>query len=190
MKKLIVPRNCFNLEKFLKIVDRFTLTMGGDESFPIVQDGVAVYDRDLCDMMDEVESEIPDGPVGRLESGHTLFCQFALCRDFDLLACAYGTEIEVPSSDEDDEEGTDLDEQDEEAQEVENETNCDENRSYGLLLSLVDGKLVIESGLMCDLSGDAEVEIIKNAGLVEEPMTKFINSFIVKPRRNKRSKRS
>ena len=166
MKKLTIPRNRFNLDKFLTAIDMFTTTMGGDESFPIVQDGVAVYDRDLCDMMDEDESEIPDDPVERLESGHTLFCQFALCRDFDLLVCVDGTEIEVPSLDEDEEEGKDLDE-DEDAEGQENETDCDENRSYGLLLSLVKGKLVIESGLMCDLTGDAEVEVVKNAGMVE-----------------------
>jgi len=43
---------------------------------------------------------------------------------------------------------------------------------------------------MCDLSGDAEVEIVKDAGLVDEPMTQFVDSFIVKPRRNKRTKRT
>ena len=179
MKKLTIPRNRFNLDKLLTAIDMFTITMGGDESFPIVQDGVAVYNRDLCDMMDEDESEIPDDPVERLESGHTLFCQFALCRDFDLLVCADGTEIEVPSLDEDEEDET---EAEEEEQENEVETFCDENRSYGFLISLVDGKLVIESGLMCDLTGDAEVEIVKNAGLVDEPMSRWMKSFLI-PRR-------
>ena len=183
MKKLTVPRSRFNLDKFLTAIDMFTITMGGDESFPIVQDGVAVYDRDLCDMMDEDESEIPDDPVERLESGHTLFCQFALCRDFDLLACADGTEIEVPSPDEDEVEEA---EADEEGQEVEDETYCDENRSYGLLIALERDKLVIESGVMCDLSGEAQVEIVKDAGLVDESMTRFVQSFIM-TRRGKRS---
>ncbi len=81
-------------------------------------------------------------------------------------------------------------EADEEEQEAEEETCCDENRSYGLLLSLKGEKLVIESALMSDLDGDCEVEIVKNAGLVEVPMAKFVNSFIVKPRRRKGTKRS
>src|SRR5438270_805393 len=102
MKTLITARSRFDLRKFLRAVGTFTQAMDGHEPFPIVQDGVAVFDADLCDMLDEGE-EIPDDPVERLEAGHALYCSFALARDFDLLACADGTEIEVPDLDSDDE---------------------------------------------------------------------------------------
>lgn len=180
MTKLTMPRNRFNLDRFLEAVDKFTISMGGDESFPIVQDGVAVYDFNMNDMMED-ESEIPDDPVERLESGHTLFCQFAVCRDFDLLVCADGTEIEVPSLDEDDEEEAETDEEGREDGD-EDDTCCDENRSYGFLLSLVGREFVIESALMCDLNGDVEVEIVKDAGRVDGLMGRWIKSFLIPKR--------
>jgi hypothetical protein len=123
MKTLTVPQRRFDLKKFLKAIRDFTLEMGGDEAFPIVQDGVAVFDADFCDMLDE-DAEIPDDPVERLEAGHTLYIQFALCKDFDLLACADGTEIEVPDLDcEDDDDEAPLTQ---EQRELIANTHCDE----------------------------------------------------------------
>lgn len=178
MRTLIIARSHFNLKKFLKAIRDFTLVMGGDEAFPIVQDNVAIYDADFCDMLDE-DAEIPDNPVERLEAGHTLFCPFSLCRDFDLLACADGTEIEVPDLDiEDEDEGSLTEEQ----RELIGRTHCDENRSYGLLVTLRGKKIVIQSAQMCDLSGDCEVEAVKDAGLVEEPMRAWVDSFLLPTR--------
>ena len=91
----------------------------------------------------------------------------------------------MPCLDDDEEEETDLDERDEEGQEEEDETYCDENRSYGLLIALERDKLVIESGVMCDLSGDAQVEVVKDAGLVDEPMRRWVNSFLFPKRGGK-----
>jgi hypothetical protein len=151
--------------------------MDGHEPFPIVRDGVAVFDADLCDMLDG-DAEIPDDPVERLEAGYTLYCSFALARDFDLLACVDGTEVEVPDLDcEDEEEATLTEDQ----CELIGNTHCDENRSYGLLVKLRGGKIAIQSAQMCDLNGDCEVDVVKNAGLVDEPMRRWVKSFL--PRR-------
>jgi hypothetical protein len=179
MKTLTIPRRRFNLRKFFKAIHEFTVTMDGHEPFPIVQDGVAIYDADLCDMLDEGE-EIPHDPGERLEAGHHLYCPFALCHDFELLACADGTEIEVPD--------LDCDEEEDEAsltqtqREMIDRTCCDENRSYGLLVTLKNEKVVIQSAQMCDLNGDCEVEIVKDAGLVAEPMRRWVNSFLIPER--------
>jgi hypothetical protein len=178
MKTLTVPRRRYDLRKFVKAVRTFTQAMDGQEPFPIVRDGVAVFDADLCDMLEE--EEILDDPVERLEAGYTLFCQFALCRDFDLLACADGTEIEVPDLDcEDDDDEAPLTQ---EQRELIGKTCCDENRSYGFLVTLRGKKLVIQSAQMCDLNGDCEVETIKNAGLVEEPLRRWVDSFLIPTR--------
>lgn len=176
MKTLSILRRQFDLKKFLKAIRDFTQAMDGPEPFPIVQGGVAIYDADLCDMLED-DAEVPDDPVERLEAGHTLFCQFALCRDFDLLACADGTEIEVPDLDCDDEdEETPLTQK---QREMIGNTSCDENRSYGLLVTLKGEKIVIQAAQMCDLNGECEVEAVKNAGLVDEPMRQWLDSFLI-----------
>ncbi len=187
MKKLIVPRTQFDLDKFVKAVHDFNLSMGVDEAFLIVEDGVAVNESDFADLLDDGEAEIPNDPVDRLKAGHTLFCHFALCRDFDLLVCADGTEIEVPDLDaEEDEDDEDEGENEPtrrlttKQRKLIEKTCCDENRSYGILLALEQDKLVFQSVLSCDLNGQAEVEITKDTGLVEKPIVKFINSFVRK----------
>ena len=184
MKTLIIARNRFDLNKFLKAIHDFTLAMDGPEPFPIVHDGVAIYDAEACDMMDEGE-EIPDDPVKRLEAGYGLYCTFALARDFDLLACADGTEIEVPDLDCDDEDEDEVS-LTEEQRELIAKTHCDESRSYGFLVALRGEKLVIQSATMCDLSGDCEVEAVKDAGLVDDPMRRWVDSFLIPKRGGKR----
>ncbi len=184
MKTLSILRRRFDLRKFVKAIHAFTVTMDGHEPFPVVQNGVAVFDADLCDMLDEGE-EIPDGPVKRLAAGHTLYCSFALARDFDLLACADGNEIEVPDLDCDDKDENEVS-LTEEQRELIAKTHCDENRSYGFLVALRGEKLVIQSALLCDLSGDCEVETVKDAGLVEEPMRRWVDSFLFPERGGKR----
>jgi hypothetical protein len=183
MKRLTIPRRQFDLRKLVKAIRTFTQAMDGHEPFPIVQGGVAIYDADLCDMLED-DAEVPDDPVERLEAGYSLYCTFGLCRDFDLLACADGTEIEVPDLDCDDEdEETALTQK---QREMIDRTCCDENRSYGLLLTLNGQKIVIQSAQMCDLNGDCEVEVVKNAGLVDEPMRRWLDSFLIPERGRKR----
>lgn len=146
-------------------------------------------DYEELTLPDDVELEdIPDDPVARLEAGFDLLAQFAMWQDFGELACADGGVIEVPDLDDDD-----FDDEDEEdrplltaaQRRLIEKTECDECRSYGFLISLDGAKLNFQTVLVSESDGDCEVDAVVDAGLVDKPMTKFINSFMKKATRRK-----
>jgi hypothetical protein len=53
------------------------------------------------------------------------------------------------------------------------------------LISLNGANLNLQTVLVSDSDGDCEVDAVVDAGLVEEPMARFINSFTKKPARRK-----
>ena len=95
--------------------------------------------------------------------------------------------IEVPDLDEDD-----LDDEVEERQPLTasqrrlvEKTECDECRSYGLQISLDGSNFVLQTVVVSESDGDCEVDVVVDAGLVDQPMVKFINKFIKKRARRK-----
>lgn len=188
MSVFTIPRMRFDWPRFGSAVSRFVLARGADEVFQIVQDGQVILDMEELTLADGEEIEdIPDDPVERLEAGFDLLAQFAMFQDFGELVCADGSVIEVPDLDEDD-----PDDEDEERQPLTasqrrlmEKTECDECSSYGFLISLDGAKLNFQTVLVSESDGDCEVDAVVDAGLADEPMAKFINSFMKKPARRK-----
>ncbi|MBX9679645.1 MAG: hypothetical protein K2X38_12855 [Gemmataceae bacterium] len=192
MSIFTIPRSRFDWTKFVRTVSKFVLSRGADEAFPIVEDGKAIFlpDHEELTLPDGMGLEdIPDDPIERLDAGFDLLAQFAMWQDFGELACADGGVIEVPDLDDGD---FDDDEDEEERplltaaqRRLIEKTECDECRSYGFLISLDGAKLNFQTVLVSESDGDCEVDAVVDAGLVEEPMAKFINSFMKKPARRK-----
>src|SRR4051794_31861252 len=118
MKRQVISRKRFQLEKFLDALEAFVSTKGCyDGSTPVVHDGIAYHDdtelalaldgdreEDEDDEADEVEeTDIPEDALGRLQTGFTLFGHFTLFDGQGGLDCADGETIEVSDLDEEDE---------------------------------------------------------------------------------------
>jgi hypothetical protein len=191
MKPITIPRVEFDWLRFSATITEFTqpLTLGSVEAFVIAEHGKLVLDLEHLTLDDE---DVPDDPLERLDDGHELFAPFAVFRDFGELACADGDVIEVPDLDEFDEEQDEDDEDDkdtpqltDEQRELAEATVCDECQYYGFLIAADGDNLVFRFVLVRDSDGECDVEMIENAGLVDEPMTQFVRSFA-----GSRSKRS
>jgi hypothetical protein len=189
MKPITIPRAEFDWLRFSATITEFTqpLTLGSVEAFVIAEHDKLILDLEDLTLDDE---DVPDDPLERLDDGHELFAPFAVFRDFGELACADGDVIEVPDLDDFDEEQDEDDEDDEDTPQLTDEqrvlaeaTICDENHSYGYLIALNGENLIFHSMLVNDTDGDCDVEMTENAGLVDEPMAKFVKSFIRKPAR-------
>jgi hypothetical protein len=190
MKRLVIPRRRFRLEAFLDALGAFARSRCGyDGPMAVVHGGVAYHDDvELAIALEEdgeidAGDDIPDDPVGRLEEGLTLFGEFTLFDGQGGFECADGGTVEVPDLDEDDED----EEEPRKARpqrtknyvEMVGNTQCDECRGYGYLVSLKGDRVAIESALLCDLSGDCEVEPVAEPNLLDGPMTGFVESFVI-----------
>jgi hypothetical protein len=193
MSIFIIDRSLFDWPKFADAIGQFTASLGGDEVFPIVEDGKVIFaaDHEELTLPDGMELEdISDDPIERLEAGFDLLAHFAMPQDFGEFACADGNTIEVPDLDQEefDEKDEDAEERptwtDEERKLIE-DTEWDDCHSYGILISLTGAKLFFQTVRVTELGGPCEAEAVEHAGLVEKPMTKFINFFMKKPARRK-----
>jgi hypothetical protein len=182
MKVITIPRAEFDWLRFAATITEFTqpLTLGSADTFVIAEHGKLVLDLEELTLDDE---DVPDDPLERLDAGHDLFAPFAVFRDFGELACADGKQIDVPDLDELDVEEEENDDSEhvpkltEEQRELAEATVCDENHFYGFLIALDGDNLTFRSVLVRDSDGGCDVEMIENAGLVDEPMVKFVLSF-------------
>lgn len=185
-----IPRSRFDWPKFARAVSQFVLSRGGDEAFPIVEDGKVVFlpDHEELTLLDGIELEdIPDDPIERLEAGFDLLAQFAMFQDFGELACANGSMIEVPDLDDEDDERPPLTAA---QRRLIEKTECDECRSYGFQISL-DGSnhLIFKKVLVSEPDGECHVDDVNEASLLDERMEKFISSFVAKQGKKKSAKK-
>ena len=190
MSVFTIPQSRFDWPKFARAVSQFVLSRGADEVFQLVQDGQVILDMEELTLDDSQEIEdIPADPAERLEAGFDLLAQFAMFQDFGELACADGSVIEVPDLDLDEDDDDDEEEErppltSAQRRLIEN-TECDECRSYGFLISLEGANLNLQTVLVSDSDGDCTADVIVDAGLVEKPMATFINSCVKKRARRK-----
>ncbi|MCZ2342334.1 MAG: hypothetical protein LC104_11140 [Bacteroidales bacterium] len=181
MSVVAIPRRRFDWSAFSKAITTFATTHGLEEAFPVVDDGRVVswqdHREELLEDRDDLV-DVPNSPLERLQAGFDLFVQFTMPAGCGLMICADGNVIEVPDLDDD----ADGDDQpatlltDEERRLVE-KTVCDECHAYGLVVSLEGAKFVFQAVLFSDTDGNSEVEAVVEAGLVEVPMLRFIESF-------------
>lgn len=181
MSVVAIPRRRFDWQAFSKAITAFAMTHGLEEAFPIVDDGRVVSWQDHCEELledrDDLE-DVPGSPLERLQAGFDVYVQFTMPVGCDQMVCVDGAIIDVPDLD-DDEDG---DEEpttpltDEERRLIE-KTVCDECHAYGFAVSLEGTRLVFQTVLFSDTDGDCEVEAVIEAGLVEVPMVRFIESF-------------
>jgi hypothetical protein len=190
-----IPRAEFDWAKFASAIAEFaqSLTLGSVEPFCIVEHSKLILDDEDLTLADDEQIEgIPTDPVARMEAGYDLFAPFAAFRDFGELACADGDVIEVPDLYEDDLE-QDEDDEDETAprpttkqRELIEATVCDECHCYGFQIALDGAKVVFRPVLVCESAGECDVEATEDASLVDQPMTRFLKSFVKQSRKSRR----
>lgn len=179
MSVLFVPRRRFRWRDFSWAITTFAVTHGLEEAFPVVDDGSVVFWRDHDELSLELGLEawdVPADPLDRLKAGFTLFVSFTAHQGFRRVACADGGVIAVPDIEVDDD-GSVLPPDRDELRRLVEKTECDECRAYGFLISLDAGKLALQTALMADADGECHVEGVEEAGLADEPMTRFVSQF-------------
>ncbi len=194
MKRQVFSRKQFRLEEFLEALQRFARSQGDyDGPMAVVRGDIAYHDDtelaialedDGGDDAEGEEADIPEDSLGRLEAGFTLFGGFTQFNGEGGFDCADGQMVEVPDLDEEDDEEEPRKGRPQRTKkyvEMVGNTHCDECRGYGYLISLEGDRVVIDSALLCDLSGDCEIEPVKEPNLLDEPMTRFVESFVVQP---------
>jgi hypothetical protein len=194
-KPMTFKRSRFKLTKFLAALHQFSLQhLGNGDPLPGVS-GDIVY-HDSVDLAEALSSDLGEefGDIGndslkRLETGVSLYGQFAAFDGFDGFDCIDGQEVEVPNLDEEDE--------DDEPQmprrrrtkkylEAVENTPCDECTSFGFLISLSGDTVEIEPKAMRDVDGDCELEMVLEPNLVADKMRTWVRSFLFPKRRGKR----
>jgi hypothetical protein len=180
MSVVAIPRRRFDWQAFSTAITTFAVTHGLEEAFPVVDDGRVVlwqdHQEELLEDRDDLE-DVPGSPLERLQAGFDVFVQFTMPAGRGQMTCADGNVIEVPDLDDDagDEELTAL--LTDEKHRLIEKTVCDECHSYGFVISLEGTRLVFQTVLFSDTDGDSEVDAVVEAGLVEVPMLRFIESF-------------
>ena len=169
----------FDLDGFLHALHSFSLANSGDGiPLPVVHEGTAYYDP--SELESELCTDIPDDSTARLKAGYTLFGLFAMYNGDNGFICADGNEVEVPSDDDDEEEKESRQPRRRRTKkyvQLAGRTECDECRGYGYEIALEGDDIIIEPALMCDLSGESEIENASEPNLVTEPMAKFVKRF-------------
>ena len=172
---ITIPRRGFDWASFATALRTFAVAHGLEEACPIVDDGRLVFWHDHDDLLenrDDLEA-VPGKPLDRLKAGFTIFSSFTVYQGCRRVTCADGGVIAVPDPEDDGIRPPASDE----LRRLAEKTECDESRSYGFLLSLLAGRLTIQTALMSDANGECYVEAVVEAGLVEEPMWRFVRQF-------------
>ena len=178
MSIFVTSRGRFRWPGFTKAVKSFAVAHGLEEALPVVDDGRVVFWRDHDDLLedrDDLEA-IPGDPLERLKAGLTLFASFTAYQDSRRVACADGGVIAVPDIEADDGGGP-LPLATDELRRLAEKTECDECKCYGFLISFDAGRLTLQTALVADANGECHVEGVVEAGLLDEPMAKFIRRF-------------
>lgn len=170
--KRTISHQQFDFPRFIDtIVDFWTdevRTIPADEvAFNIFNNGVLEV-KSEC-FWDEGDT-IGDTPMEWLRHGQTLFGHFTR------VISGYGNQRSFKGAD-----GTTWDEPDDNEEEefVHDLTNC-EAGSYGLLISLNDERLFIQTAVIIEVSGVCKVWAARKSGPFEKPMIQFIKSMLRK----------
>lgn len=185
MNSITTKRSRFRLKAFLNALHKFSLEHLGDgDPLPVVSGDTVYHDAlDLAEALaaeGEDEIEVPDGSLGRLEAGLTLFASFGAFNGFDGLDCADGQHVEVPCLDEDEEWDESVIPRRRRTRayrlKVEN-TTADECSCFGFVISLTADKVEIEAMGMSDVSGECELVPMADPNLLTGAMRRWVRSF-------------
>ena len=151
--KPVIPITDFDLSRFVATLTAFW----GDQecAFPLIESGFADFGTACVEDPDAVGQT----PQEWLQHGQTLFAQFTR-GDGTNYALADGSELEITENDEAD------------------GTFYDDCSTFGWLISLKNGLLIIETAVLRDVTGECRVEAVEHAGVFEAPMKAFIQSLL------------
>lgn len=153
MKARTCPAREFDLPRFVAaVVDHW-----GDHevAFPFVQGGFADFGTGCLG-----DDDAGDNPLDWLRAGHTLFAQFTK-RDGTTYTLPGGVEIDVSDVDDDD------------------ATFLDDSSTYGFLVQVKDGNVLIQTAVLRDITGECVVTVVDDAGVFEAEMRRFVESLKV-----------
>jgi hypothetical protein len=171
MKKQKIPVRDFDLPRFIQTLVAF---WGDPETaFPLVADnGFADFGTDCLE--DEAE-EAGDNPLAWLRHGNTLFGQFTRrAGDYEL---ADGSRLRILDEEDADEEDEGGERNACEAVHDDGKTQLDECSTYGFLLKLKGDTLTVQTARLSDVTGECVVRAVKNAGVFEDRMVRFVESL-------------
>lgn len=155
MNPQTIPAREFDLARFVAaVVDHW----GNHEvAFPFVANGFADFGTGcLGDDADAAGCT----PLDWLCNGHVLFAQFTR-RDGTTYTLPGGVEIDVSDVDDDD------------------ATFLDDSSTYGFLVQIEDGKVLIQTAVLRDITGECVVTPVEDAGIFEAEMRRFVESLKV-----------